>query len=186
VVRSTRSGRSQKIASAADKLKNFGSHIAEQAGKAGKSVGDAAKSVKDKIHGAAKHVGEKASETAEHLKKSPATHPALTHSAAVGAGVGLGLAGSRALHGKKKEAADESAIRNLNDAAIDSALEKVAAAGYDVNEAVERLGAVFTLTGSDGPSDLSKVAACESVELAVETRSLQLLESAGYPVEWAV
>jgi len=71
-----------------------------------------------------------------------------------------------------------SAIDNL---ASELAVEKAAAAGFDPEEAAERIDAVLTL----GMDDSIKVASAESLEAAVDIRSLEVLEAAGYPIEWA-
>lgn len=93
---------------------------------------------------------------------------------AVGAG-GTALAGKKLL-GKGKEK-KSSAIDEL---AVTSAYEKAAAAGYDTDEAAERLAAVYTL----GLGESEKVASATSLDGAVEIRSLEYLEGAGYPVQW--
>jgi hypothetical protein len=69
----------------------------------------------------------------------------------------------------------------IDEFAAQAAVEKVAAAGWDADEAIERINSVFTL-GTIGESE--KIAAAENVEGAVEIRSLEILEAAGYPVEW--
>jgi len=69
----------------------------------------------------------------------------------------------------------------IDDFAIESAIGKVAEAGYDVDEAAQRIDAVITLGGL-GVSE--KIAAASNVDDAVEIRSLEVLEAAGYPVNW--
>jgi hypothetical protein len=82
-----------------------------------------------------------------------------------------------AIHHHNKNA---SAIDQL---ALDMAVEKVAEAGWDMDEAGDRLAAVVTL----GLGGSEKIAAAPygDVNTAVEIRSLEFLEAAGYPVEWA-
>lgn len=98
--------------------------------------------------------------------------------AAKGTGAAAGLAGVGALGyqaGKKKQSS-----ANLDVLAAYAALDKVAAAGWDVDEAAQRLDALLTL----GPAESEKTASAETFEDAVEARSLELLEQGGYPVEW--
>ena len=82
-----------------------------------------------------------------------------------------------AIHHHNKNA---SAIDQL---ALDMAVEKVAEAGWDMDEAGDRLAAVVTL----GLGESEKIASAPygDVNTAVEIRSLEFLEAAGYPVEWA-
>lgn len=107
---------------------------------------------------------------------------------AIGAGMigggaaGVGAAGygahkglEKAYGGKKKRA---SAI---DEYALDLAVEKVAEANWDVDEAVERLNALYTL---DALPESEKIAMASDINEAVEGRALELLEAAGYPVEW--
>lgn len=101
---------------------------------------------------------------------------------AIGAGA-LGVGGVAAgaykafdkAFGHKKEG---SAIDEL---AANKAVEKVAEAGWDQDEAIDRLNAIITLGGL-GESE--KIAAAQDVDGAVEIRALEFLEAAGYPVEW--
>lgn len=68
----------------------------------------------------------------------------------------------------------------LDQLAAEWALQKVADAKMDVKVAAARLSAVLTL----GARESEKVAHAESPEAAVEVRSLELLEAAGYKVSW--
>lgn len=79
--------------------------------------------------------------------------------------------------GKKLPEKKASAIDEL---AVASALKKVAEAGLSVKQAQARLGALMLL----GVSDSEKIASASDVSAAVEIRSLELLEAAGYPVNW--
>lgn len=90
--------------------------------------------------------------------------------AAGAAGVGAGAA---LASGKKKEA---SAVDEL---AAGLAVEKAAAGGYDADEAAEKIAAVLTLG-----IESEKTAGVFDVDQAVDIRSLELLEMAGYPVTW--
>ena len=55
-----------------------------------------------------------------------------------------------------------------------------AAAGFDLDEAADRVSALLTL----GVNESTKIAAAEDFAGAVGIRALELLEGAGYPVEW--
>ena len=101
----------------------------------------------------------------------------------LGARVGAGAAGAAAVGGgvaagraSKKEA---SAIDQL---AAELAIEKAASVGWDEEEATERVASVMTL---DLLGESEKVAMAQDLETAVDVRSLEYLEAAGYPVTWA-
>jgi hypothetical protein len=103
--------------------------------------------------------------------KSEASKKALKGAAkTVGAYGGLGLGA----YGASKAA---SAIDDL---ALEGSVIKAAEAGWDVDEAAERVTAISIL----GLDESEKIAAAQDVEEAVETRSLEILEAAGYPVTW--
>jgi hypothetical protein len=102
-----------------------------------------------------------------------ASIPAL---ALAGAG-GMG-AGAYHLATRKKQSAAE--IEML---AIDLALEKAAEAGWDPYEADERMAALYTLD-LDTDLETTKVAYADDLATAVEIRALELLENAGYPIDW--
>lgn len=92
-----------------------------------------------------------------------------------GAAAGAAAAGGAAAFGKKKESSA------LDELAGELAVEKAAAANFDVDEAASRIAAVLIL----GPSDeTSKIASAPDLDGALEVRSLELLELAGYPVTW--
>jgi len=105
--------------------------------------------------------------------------------AAGGAAAG-GLAGrgyGRFAKGMTRGAAEEkkaSATPNLDLIAAEHAVKIAEAAEYDTDEAIERLNAVLTL----GVEDSEKLAYAPDEETAVHIRGLELLESAGYPVNW--
>lgn len=89
--------------------------------------------------------------------------------------------------GKKEEKKEEKAPPSkskkasaLDELACSSALKKVAEAGFDVDEAGTRLGAVLQLPIADN----TKIAQVADLDTAIEVRSLELLEMAGYPVTW--
>jgi hypothetical protein len=68
----------------------------------------------------------------------------------------------------------------IDQLAAEMACEKAASAGYDADEAAQRVIAVLTL----GAPDSIKVASAPSLEAAVDVRALELLELAGYPVQY--
>lgn len=88
--------------------------------------------------------------------------------------------------GKDKEASAPAAktlkkqASAIDDLAINLAFTKAAEAGFDQDEARARLTAVHTL----GLGESEKIASATNVDGAVEIRSLEYLEAAGYPVEW--
>lgn len=61
------------------------------------------------------------------------------------------------------------------------AVKLAAEAGIDPNVAAERLNAVLTL----GPQESTKIAAAQNVDQAIEIRGLELLEQAGFEVNWS-
>lgn len=88
--------------------------------------------------------------------------------------VGLGAA---ALSGGKDK---KSSAYYLDKWAAELAFEKAAEAGWDADEAAAILNSLLTL----GPTESEKVAAADDLGEALEYRSLELLEEAGYPVNW--
>ena len=95
------------------------------------------------------------------------------YAAGAGAAGGAGYAGYKKGKEKKSSAIDEYAY--------EIAFIKAAEAGFDQDEAIDRLNAIYTL---DLEPEETKIASADSPEEAVEIRSLELLEAAGYPVEW--
>lgn len=76
-----------------------------------------------------------------------------------------------------------ASVRNisaLDELAAGRAVEKAAEAQFDPNEAGARINAVLTL----GVQESTKIAHVQDLPTAIEVRSLELLEAAGYPVEW--
>jgi hypothetical protein len=71
---------------------------------------------------------------------------------------------------------------SINDYAFESALYKVAEAGWDAEECAERINSVFTLGMFD--EENTKISAAYDVDGAIEIRSLEMLESAGYEINW--
>jgi len=138
-------------------------HAGGAAGAVKKHVGEAATAAK-------KHVGEAAAATKEHVGRHS---KAYTAGAAGAGGVAAGAGAAHALH-KKSSALDELALER--------AVVKVAEAGYDPAEAVERLSAALVL---ELVPESVKVAAAADVQGAVEIRALEMLEAARYPIDWA-
>jgi hypothetical protein len=95
--------------------------------------------------------------------------------AALAAGAAYG--GYKAAKGKKKAA---SAQMEFEDEACLQACKTASAAGYDIDEAMERVDAVQNL----GLEETEKVAHVAEFEDAVHVRGLEYLEAAGYPVNW--
>lgn len=89
-------------------------------------------------------------------------------------GAAAAAGGAAALHHKEKKSSA------LDELAAEMAVVKAASAGWDLGEASERVAAVLTL----GMGDSEKVASVADLESAVEVRSLEFLEAAGYPVTW--
>lgn len=73
-----------------------------------------------------------------------------------------------------------SSTESMDEVAAHEAFRKVASAGWDTNQAADRINAVLLL----GPGESDKVASCRTVEDAVDIRSLEILEMAGYPVTY--
>jgi len=102
--------------------------------------------------------------------------------ARVGTGVGaaaLAGGGAAAVHHATKDRDKESSA--LDELAAEAAVEKVASAGWNVDEAVDRISAILTLGVDD---ENSKVAYAQDLSDAIEVRALELAEAAGYPVNW--
>lgn len=81
----------------------------------------------------------------------------------------------------KEEKKASSGVSEFDIKAAQLAVQKVAASNYwNVNEAVDRLNAVLTL----GAQESVKVAMAPNVDAALDIRSSELLEQAGYPIQW--
>jgi len=91
--------------------------------------------------------------------------------------LGAGAAGAQAYKSLKGNDKKASALDQL---AGQLAFEKAAEAGWNGEELAERINAVLVL----GPGESEKIAYAADTDEAIEVRSLELLEMAGYPVEW--
>lgn len=140
-------------------------------------------SVRESFHGGTKllaRLGDKARAGAKKVREA-ADRPVSVGMAAggmAGAGAAHAVAHSRKKGGDKEKEA--SAIDQL---AFDLALSKAASAGFDVEEAGTRINAAFTLGMF---ADDTKVAAAADADQAIDIRSLEMLEAAGYPVTWNI
>ena len=74
----------------------------------------------------------------------------------------------------------EAAAQAFEDLAVRHAIGMAKEAGYNVDEASQKVQAVRTL----GLQDSEKVASVQNFEDGVHVRALEYLESAGYPVDW--
>ena len=129
----------------------------------GRKAGNLFKSKKDII---AEEAGHKATMSATKAKR-------------IGGGLYAGGAAVTGAGGYAATRKKESSALDVE--AAELAFQKAAGAGWDVNEASERLTAVLTL----GPLESEKIASASTYGEALEVRSLELLAQAGYPVEWA-
>jgi hypothetical protein len=114
----------------------------------------------------------------------------------LGARIGTGVAGVGVLGGggygihralrKKDEGEEESKESSVrfDNAAAELAVEKAAEAGWDASEAIERLNSLFTLGYEGDPTESAKVAYAQTGDQALTLRAMELLELAGYPINW--
>ena len=77
-------------------------------------------------------------------------------------------------------AAAPSSTANIDMQAARHAVELAKQAGLDPNITIQKLNAVLTL----GPNESTKIASAQTIEEAVGTRALELLEQAGFEVNW--
>ncbi len=115
----------------------------------------------------------------KNLAKEIAAHKARSLKARLAAGGGAAALGGTgyALAGREKDSAAA-----LNELALELAVEKCASAGWDADEASTRIVSAINLDLVD--EDNTKIAYANDVDGAVEIRSLELIEAAGYPVTW--
>ena len=142
-----------------DAAEAVGGHLV----RTGRKAGNLFKSKKDII---AEEAGHKATMSATKAKR-------------IGGGLYAGGAAVTGAGGYAATRKKESSALDVE--AAELAFQKAAGAGWDVNEASERLTAVLTL----GPLESEKIASASTYGEALEVRSLELLAQAGYPVEWA-
>lgn len=125
------------------------------------------------------------SEAKEHMSKAMQSAKPLAAPAAVVGGVGAtGAAGAAGYAAGRKGKKDdgEKTSSAFDEQAYGRAFEIAKEAGYDENEAVERLNALYTLVGS--PEQTKTASADAPFDTALSVRGLELLEHAGYPVDW--
>jgi len=122
-------------------------------------------------------IGATARRTSAAVVRNVKAHPAAYGASAGAAGAAAAVGGAMALrhHLRNKQSSA------LDELAAESAVQKLAEAGFNADEAAERLGALLVLGVSD---ENSKVAFAQDIGGAVEVRSLELAELAGYPVTW--
>lgn len=163
----------QKIASMKDNfLKNLhkGKDLASSA----------ASKIKDKAGKHLENVGKKVTEKATGTGTSnmkPGHAKAVGGAAYGAAGAAAGGAAAALHHGKEKKSSA------LDELAAESAMKKIAAAGFDVDQGAQLLSELLTKGASE---EGTKIAAANGdLDGAVEIRSLELLDQAGYPVTWA-
>lgn len=92
------------------------------------------------------------------------------------AAAGGGGAAGASLAGKKKE----SAAERFEELSAMHAVKIAEAAGYDVDQAHERVEALWKL----GIEESEKIAHVDTVDDAIHVRGLEYLEAAGVPVDW--
>lgn len=139
-------------------------------------VGAAAKGAKEKTEGHLANLGAKIHHTAH--GKGPVTEGKAKAIGAGAYGAGAAAAGGGAAAAAHKKEKKGSALDEL--AAVE-AVKKASAAGWDTDEASNRVAAVLVL---GAPEDNSKVAQAADLYGAVDVRACELLEMAGYPVNW--
>ena len=123
--------------------------------------------IKEKAKSTFESGKKKVEDTAAHLRRG-------NRQAYLAGGAAAGAAGGYAA-GRKKESSA------LDELAAEQAVIKAAEAGFDADEAAEKIAALLTLGASE---ENSKVAQVADVDSAIEVRSLELLEQVGYPVRW--
>lgn len=139
----------------------------------------------------AENVAEKAKEVGSKALKAITDHPKASAGAGLaGLAAGGALAAKRHYDKKKSEGSDDktaqdaaAAVADLNEIAGGVAVKMAADAGFNVDEAILRISGVLALGGAAVDS-YAKTASATDGDSAVYIRSLELLESAGYPVKW--
>ncbi len=131
------------------------------------------------------HLGNVGAHTARHVGKAHegAGNALFRHAKTTGAavyGAGAAAAAGAAVGAKKLHDRKEKKSSALDELSGEQAVIKASEAGWDPEEAGQLIGALLTL----GVNDSEKIASAADLETAVEIRSLELLELAGYPVTW--
>jgi hypothetical protein len=144
--------------------------------KAGKGVMEHLERLGRRTSYAVKGVGRGTPTKAEALQRFTGKRKAQAIGAGLYAGgaAAAGGAGAAAASKRKQGSAIDELAANL-------AIEKAAEANYDADEAFELINSLYTL---GGPEEGEKLAAAQTVDEAVDIRSLEYLDAAGYPVEW--
>lgn len=163
-----------------------GKAVAGAAGKAGAKVKEKGKAVgkfyKEPVAQASKYQKKLTDPTTRNLQnkleykgvRNRAAGTAAKRIGGTAAGVGAVGGGAAAATKGRKEA---SAFDLL---AAQNAVKLAATSGYDEEQAVDLINAVYTL----GLGDSEKVAFIEDTADAIHVRSLEYLEGAGYDVNW--
>jgi hypothetical protein len=153
----------------------------EQIKEAGK-IGDAARSAGSAIKHQATgrgHFGK--AKDAKGWGRAAEAAKGTAHAAAIPTAVGGTAFGAHKLLKKKDKSDAEKTSSALDEVAANFAIEKAASYGFDPEEAVQRVGAVLTL----GIDESEKIAQVNDFDTAVDVRSSELLEAAGYPIDWS-
>ena len=98
------------------------------------------------------------------------------------AAAGAGAAPAAATAAARSEA-DGLKLASIDMQAIKHAVAMAKEAGFDAQEAQNRLAALVTL-GQAPSFETSKVASASTLEMGIQVRALEYLEAAGYPVTW--
>jgi hypothetical protein len=96
------------------------------------------------------------------------------------AAAGLGTAHALGAFSKKKEE-EKTSSPNLDQFAYDEAIKIAAAYEWDPTEAANRVAYAYN---NGYVADSEKIAAVQNLDQAVTVRGFEMLESAGYPVNW--
>lgn len=97
-----------------------------------------------------------------------------------GGAAGTAAGAKKLLSKKKGETEKKSSAQQFEELAANQAVKIAAAAGYDVEQAQQLVGAVYTL----GLDETEKVAQVQNLDDAIHVRGLEYLEAVGYPVNW--
>ena len=108
-----------------------------------------------------------------HTNKGKAVGAALGGAALAGGG----YAAYKGLKGKEKK----SSAEQFEELAAEQAIKIAAAAGFDADEAFNRVNAAYIL----GVAETEKIASVQNVDDALHIRGLEYLEAVGYPVDWS-